>query len=91
MAYRRKSQVASWQLMPPWQDRKKLADKLHVPQLICQLLYNRGISREAEARQFLQPSLSDLIDPQKLTGIKPAVKRIREALSQDQKIVLYGD
>ncbi|KPK78197.1 MAG: hypothetical protein AMJ79_00470 [Phycisphaerae bacterium SM23_30] len=80
-----------WRVKPAWQGRRQLAAKLHVPELVAQLLYNRGISEWQEARQFLQPSLNDMFEPQHLTGIDTAVKRINRALTDGEKIVLYGD
>jgi len=68
-----------------------MAKQLNTSELIAQLLYNRGIDQTDEARQFLQPSLNDLIEPHRMIGIAPAVKRIQKALHDDEKIVLYGD
>ncbi|MCH9022919.1 MAG: DHH family phosphoesterase, partial [Planctomycetes bacterium] len=82
---------AQWDLKTPWPHCHELAQKLNVPDLVAQLLYNRGITDEIEAEKFLNPSLSDLIEPDRLSGIEPAVKRIQRALEQKQKIVIYGD
>ena len=88
---RSRSSKLQWKVAPVWPERRALAQKLRVPELIAQFLYNRGIADLAQAQQFLQPSLSDLIEPEKMTGIAPAVSRIRQAIEQDEKIVLYGD
>jgi len=88
---RKKPEQKIWSLRPVWQGRAELARSLRTGELITQLLYNRGISAPESAQQFLQPSLNDLIEPQKLIGIPAAVKRIRQALRADEKIVLYGD
>lgn len=85
------AEAKTWSVRPVWQGRQELASKLRVSEFIAQLLYNRDISDFEQARHFLQPSLNDLIDPQQLTGIPAAVKRIRNAVSQSEKIVLYGD
>ena len=42
-------------------------------------------------RWFLQPSMNNLIEPGRLSGMAAAVKRIREAMRDAEKIVLYGD
>ncbi|MCK5272285.1 MAG: hypothetical protein KAJ52_06895, partial [Sedimentisphaerales bacterium] len=76
------AEAKTWSVRPVWQGRQELASKLRVSEFIAQLLYNRGISDFEQARHFLQPSLNDLIDPQQLTGIPAAVKRIRNAVSQ---------
>ena len=90
-AAKKKSEVNVWQLMPVWEGREQLAAKLRVPELVAQLLYNRGIGELEQARQFLQPSLNDLVEPQQLSGSEPAVQRISQALRAEEKIILYGD
>jgi single-stranded-DNA-specific exonuclease len=87
----KKTEASVWQVIEPWADRDKLAGQLRVPALVSQLLYNRGISTVEQGREFLQPSLKDLIEPEKLTGIAAAVKRIRRGLDNKDKIVIYGD
>jgi len=80
-----------WQVHPIWPGRSQLARQLHIPELIAQFLYNRGVDQFPQAQQFLQPSLNDLIEPRRLAGIDKAVQRIRRALADNEKIVLYGD
>ena len=80
-----------WQIKPLWPQRQELAKKLRVTDLIAQLLYNRGITQFDAAQKFLQPSLHDLIEPQQLAGIPQTVQRIRRAIRDREKIVLYGD
>jgi len=88
---RRKTESAEWFLKPVWNQRRLLAEHLGISDLMAQLLYNRGISEPEQARKFLQPALNDLIDPSQMSGIAVAVKRIRQAVSRGEKIVLYGD
>ncbi|MEN6386339.1 MAG: single-stranded-DNA-specific exonuclease RecJ, partial [Phycisphaerales bacterium] len=40
---------------------------------------------------FLNPKLSDLIEPEQMPGIGPAVDRIEKAIKEKQKITVYGD
>ena len=82
---------AVWCIKDAWQQREEFASQLRVPVLIAQLLYNRGVMEFDQARRFLQPSLNDLIEPQRLSGLAAAVRRIRQAMSKGEKIVLYGD
>ncbi|MBN2211137.1 MAG: single-stranded-DNA-specific exonuclease RecJ, partial [Sedimentisphaerales bacterium] len=94
MTWRRKqreSREKSWRVAAVWEGREELAKQLHVPRLVAQLLYNRGIRTAEEGRRFLQPSLSDLIEPDRMGGMAAAVKRIHQALQNNEKIVLYGD
>jgi len=43
------------------------------------------------ARRFLEPSLSDLADPGLLKDMPEAVARLRRAIDQKERILLYGD
>ena len=80
-----------WVVKPAWAGRVELARQLGAPELMGQLLYNRGVSEASAARSFLRPSLHDLADPGRLPGVKEAVQRIRRAAAGGEKIVLYGD
>ena len=59
--------------------------------LIRQLLGQRGYQTPAEVSDFLNPKLASLADPFDLPEMDIAVKRIFEAVDQQQKVVLYGD
>lgn len=60
--------------------------------LISQLLYNRNLKTQQQVDEFFNPDYQDdLHDPFLLKGMKPAVKRILEAVNKQEKIVVYGD
>lgn len=59
--------------------------------LIRQLLGQRGYHTPAEVSDFLNPKLASLADPFDLPEMDIAVRRIFEAVDQQQKVVLYGD
>lgn len=59
--------------------------------ILSQLLLQRGIETNIEAEKFLQPSLDDLGNPFDLHGMKEAVTRIKQAVQNQEKIVIYGD
>ena len=80
-----------WQVKEVWPGNGELAQQLKVPELIAQLLFNRGVRDLASAQSFLQPSLNDLADPERFTQMSQAVKRIKQAIERDEKIVIYGD
>ena len=80
-----------WLIMPPASDLAAIAGRWKVPPLIAQLLVNRGLSADGAARNFLVPRLKDLSPPALLPGADQAARRIGEAISAGQKIVLYGD
>jgi len=76
-------------------DRKKslsLSKEWNISPLMIQLLYNRGIKiEEKEIKEFLYPSWQDLHDPFLMKGMKEAVERILKAISNKEKILIYGD
>ncbi len=59
--------------------------------MVAELLICRGVTDPAAARDFLDPKLSALRDPESLPGCTDAARRIIEAASAHQKIVVYGD
>jgi len=62
------------------------------PALTQKLLRARGIETKKEAEIFLHPDYErDLHDPFLLSGMKRAVKRILDAISNQEDIVIFGD
>ena len=68
-----------------------LARAIKVCPLVAQVLINRGITEAENARVFLRPKLTDLIDPGQMPGIAPAVERLKQAITDKEKITVYGD
>jgi single-stranded-DNA-specific exonuclease len=62
-----------------------------IPAVVAQLLVTRGVSDASRAREFLDPKLNDLRDPQLLPGCDQAARQIHEALRAGRKICIYGD
>lgn len=73
------------------EQRDELAKKLGISPVLCQLLIQRNISTEEEARKFFHPSMRDLHDPFLLPDMDKAIKRIEKALGQKERILIYGD
>ena len=80
-----------WQIAPDWPGRGALARSLRVSPIVAQLLHHRNLDDPEAARRFLQPSLSDLIEPSTLPGATAAADRICRAVRDHEKIVIYGD
>jgi single-stranded-DNA-specific exonuclease len=68
-----------------------LQQSLKVHPVICKLLVERGIETYEEAKKFFRPELSDLYDPFLMKDMDKAVNRISEAISRNEKILVYGD
>ena len=59
--------------------------------LTTQLLINRGIKNKKQQEQFFNPKISDFEKDLKISGIEKASKRILQAISKDELIVIFGD
>jgi single-stranded-DNA-specific exonuclease len=68
-----------------------LASALRIAAPAARILVHRGLRDPAAARRFLQPSLGDLHDPLTMRDMPRAVERLREAIRDGQKILIYGD
>jgi single-stranded-DNA-specific exonuclease len=69
----------------------KFAQRLGVSPIVGQLMINRGVNHMEDARQFLMAELSELNDPFGLKDMAVAVKRIQEASTRREKVVVFGD
>lgn len=58
---------------------------------IARLLQRKGLLNDEQATDFLQPRLRQLSDPFLLPNMQAAVDRIRRAIENKERIVLYGD
>jgi len=72
------------------QEQKKIAQKLGISAELMKLLVGRGV-KEDEAQKFLYPSLSDLSSPFEIADMDKAAERVRRAISNKEKILIYGD
>lgn len=64
---------------------------LKINPILCELLVQRGISSFEDARLFFRPSLDHLHDPWLMKDMQKAVDRIKTAVNQNQKILVFGD
>jgi single-stranded-DNA-specific exonuclease len=70
---------------------ERLVRELHVHPMVARMLIRRGIQNPDEAKRFLNPRMEDLLDPFLLDGMDKAVERIRLAIRNGEKILVYGD
>src|SRR6266545_7275495 len=61
------------------------------PPILKQILFNRGMATDAEARTFLKAQPSADTNPFQLIGMQATVDRICYALEHDEPIAIYGD
>ncbi|MEQ8848242.1 single-stranded-DNA-specific exonuclease RecJ [Botrimarina sp.] len=62
-----------------------------LPPVLAQLLIARGIDCPNAAREFLEPKLTGLRDPEVLPGVSLAADEIGRAVRDREKIAVYGD
>lgn len=80
-----------WVVQPTDDRVTSLAQSLRVSPLVAQVLVNRGITEASDGSVFLRPKLTELIRPEKMPGVEPAVQRIKQAIEGKEKITIYGD
>lgn len=64
---------------------------LGTPSALSAILVHREIETFEAAKHFFRPSLTQLYDPFLMQGMAQAVTRLHQALSQKEKILIYGD
>jgi single-stranded-DNA-specific exonuclease len=69
----------------------KLAAELNVVPLVAALLIARGYDAPERATEFLNPSPEHLHEPHLLKGMREAVARIEKAITNREKILIWGD
>ncbi len=69
----------------------ELARALGIAAPAARVLWARGYRSLEDGRRFLEPSIADLNDPALLKDMPAAVARLRRAIEQKEKILLYGD
>ncbi len=72
-------------------DVRQLSQELGVDLVLASLLVQRGVKTYAQAKEFFRPDLSMLHDPFLMTDMDKAVARLREAIDNDENILIYGD
>jgi len=69
----------------------RLSLELGIPLQIANILVNRNICDVESAHKFLYGTIDDLHDPFLMSGMEQAVNRIKKAVVQKEKILLFGD
>ena len=69
----------------------QLSTELGIDGVLAELLVQRGVTSFEEARSFFRPRLEDLHDPFLMTDMDKAVERLHKAITEGEKILVYGD
>jgi single-stranded-DNA-specific exonuclease len=68
-----------------------LSKRLNYSPILLQLLANRNILTEEKINSFLHPALKDMYSPKLLPNISKAVNRLKKAIINKEKILIFGD
>ena len=68
-----------------------IASELNCSQIIARALLRRGVSSVEDARRFLNPKESELLDPFLLPDMQAAADRVRRAIDDEEHICVFGD
>ena len=71
--------------------QQQLEKELNISSAAARMLVVRGIQTADEARAFVRPSLDKLHDPFLMKDMDKAVERLHQAITQGEKILIYGD
>ena len=70
---------------------KSLQASLKIHPVVSKILVQRGIETYEAAKKYFRPSLNELHDPFLMKDMDKAVARIIEAVTANEKILIYGD
>ena len=70
---------------------QSLQASLKIHPILCELLAQRGIDSFEAAKKFFRPSLEHLHDPWLMKDMDKAVKRIEDAVMNQDSILVFGD
>lgn len=70
---------------------EKLSTLINTNPYLTGVLLQRGIADFESAKKYFRPSLADLYDPFLMQDMGKAVNRLKTALDNEEKILVYGD
>ena len=75
-------------------DREFIANvskKMGLNEKLIELLFSRGFDTEEKIIKFLEPDSENFYDPFLMKGMSAAAERIKFAIENREKVVIYGD
>ncbi len=70
---------------------KQLVEQTNVPEVIAQVLLNRGIQTYEQAKHFFRAESAPLNDPFLMLHMDRAVDRVCRAVKNQEPLMIYGD
>lgn len=69
----------------------KLSNKFNIDKHVMEIIYSKGYRTEEDISTFLSPLNQKFVNPFLLSGMKECVEKIKLAVSQNKKILIFGD
>lgn len=69
----------------------KLSKELNVSKLLAEIYLSKGIDSKKAYDEFVNPDYNTITDPFLYTNVKEVVNRIKVAIKNNEKVVIYGD
>ncbi len=79
-----------WKVKEITKEAKHSAKQYSIPVFLSQVLLNRGVSQD-EFQIFLNPSAKYFHSPSLLPDIEKTVERIKKAVANKEKVLVFGD
>lgn len=72
-------------------DADEISKKYNIDKIVVDILIRRGIDSEERLNEFLNPKDNSFYDPFLLKDMDRLVKRVREAVDNKEKVLIFGD
>jgi single-stranded-DNA-specific exonuclease len=81
-----------WNILPYNETKvKSLHQALGISPVLCNVLVQRGIETFDQSKEFFRPALNMLHSPWLMKDMDKAVKRVMDAIANQEKILVFGD
>ena len=70
---------------------EEIAKKYNISPIVLSLMERRGVDSEEKLKCFLNPTDKSFHDPFLLKGMKELVARIKKAMDNNEKVLIFGD
>ena len=69
----------------------QLSKQFDIDEKVMEIIYSKGYQTSEQIATFLSPTKQNYVDPFLLSGMTEGVAKIREAVKQNKKILIFGD
>ena len=81
-----------WQICETDKEKvNELKSKYNISELLATILVNKNITTQKEINEFLNPTRNDFFDAFLMNDMDIAIKRIKKAIENQEKVIIYGD